>query len=213
MALYLTLFGELQPSLIMEETLVEVIEMQGFKIMTLEERYGDELEQWVRLEPSIITYDELRYLRVLHFGYDGYIYQGEIIVNEQVAQEVLDIFKELYAIQFPIQKMLVMSCYEGDDELSMQDNNTSGFNFRAVTNSNHYSKHAYGLAIDINPLVNPYIKGDVILPVNGEAYMDRNQHVLGMIHEDDCIVSIFKNYGWTWGGDWSSLKDYQHFQK
>ena len=195
------------------ENWVEEIEMNCFNIMTLAERYGNQIDQYVRLDPNVIGYDELRYLTILHYGYDGYIYQGELIVNKSVAEEVLAIFQELYAISYPIEKMQVMSCYDGDDEASMMANNSSAFNFRYVTNGGKLSKHAYGLAIDLNPLVNPYVKADVVLPSTGVPYLNRNQCVLGMIKKNDAVYEIFTRYGWNWGGDWISLKDYQHFEK
>lgn len=197
----------------MGQNLVEEIEMQGFKIMTLQERYGNELTQWVYLDESVLNYNELRYLSVLHSGFDGYIYEGEIIVNEQIAEDVLAIFKELYAMRYPIEKMKVMSCYEGSDELSMMDNNSSGFNFREITDGGKLSKHAFGLAIDLNPRINPYIKSGVVLPSNGVQFVDRNQCIQGMIKQGDAVYQLFKRYGFTWGGDWTLLKDYQHFEK
>ncbi|MGN9121025.1 MULTISPECIES: M15 family metallopeptidase [Turicibacter] len=187
--------------------------MSCFQVLTLQEQYGDCLEQQVPLDPSIITYDELRYLKVLHFGYDGLFHVGELIVNVKVADEVLDIFKQLYLMRYPIEKLRVMSCYGGSDELSMEDNNSSSFNFRHVTDGGKLSNHAYGLAIDLNPKVNPYVKNDLVLPTNGLAYVNRDQHVLGIIKKNDAVYQLFTSHGWTWGGDWTSLKDYQHFEK
>ncbi|MTL87465.1 M15 family peptidase, partial [Turicibacter sanguinis] len=163
-AIYQMLFSVVNWSTSMGQEIVEEIEMQGFKIMTLQERYGDEVKQWVYLDESVLGYDDLRYLSVLHFGFDGYIYEGEIIVNQKVADEVLSIFKELYGMRYPIEKMKVMSCYGGSDELSMMDNNSSGFNFREITDGGKLSKHALGLAIDLNPRINPYIKSGTVLP-------------------------------------------------
>ena len=187
--------------------------MDCFQVLTLQEKYSDCLEELVPLNQSVITYDELRYLTVLHIGYDGCVHVGEVIVNAKVANEVLEIFKQLYKIQYPIEKMHVMSYYHGSDELSMEDNNSSAFNFREVTDGGKLSMHAYGLAIDLNPKVNPYIKNHVVLPANGQAYVNRDQSVLGMIKKNDAVYQLFTSYGWTWGGDWSSLKDYQHFEK
>ena len=187
--------------------------MSCFQVLTLQEQYGDCLEQQVPLDPSIITYDELRYLKVLHFGYDGLFHVGELIVNVKVADEVLDIFKQLYLMRYPIEKLRVMSCYGGSDELSMEDTNSSSFNFRHVTDGGKLSNHAYGLAIDLNPKVNPYVKNDLVLPTNGLAYVNRDQHVLGIIKKNDAVYQLFTSHGWTWGGDWTRLKDYQHFEK
>lgn len=201
----------LDPLISFEEK--EEIEMGCFQAVSLYEKYGDQLEQQVPLDSTVISYDELRYLTVLHHGYDGFVHVGELIVNACVADEVLQIFKELYLMGYPIEKMRVMSCYGGSDELSMEDNNSSAFNFRYMTDGGNLSYHAYGLAIDLNPKVNPYIKEELVLPVNGKEYVNRNQCVLGMIKKDDAVYQLFKRYGWTWGGDWTSLKDYQHFEK
>lgn len=201
----------LDPLISFEEK--EEIEMGCFQAVSLYEKYGDQLEQQVPLDPTVISYDELRYLTVLHHGYDGFVHVGELIVNACVADEVLQIFKELYLMGYPIEKMRVMSCYGGSDELSMEDNNSSAFNFRYMTDGGKLSYHAYGLAIDLNPKVNPYVKEQLVLPVNGKEYINRDQCVLGMIKKDDAVYQLFKRYGWTWGGDWTGLKDYQHFEK
>ena len=189
--------------------------MDGFCCLTLEQVYGPQLKQAVLLDPNVVNYDELRYLKVLHIGYDGCPHQGELIVHHTVAKEVLEIFQALYEMSYPIEKMRLMNCYDGDDEWSMTDNNSSAFNVRYVTGDGgkKYSKHAYGLAIDLNPRVNPYIKGEIVLPKNGLPYINRDQHALGMIKKDDAVYRLFKQYGWIWGGDWETLKDYQHFEK
>lgn len=184
-----------------------------FKSSTLNDHFGDKLDQHVYLDSNLINYDDLRYLQVLHVGFDGVIHIGELIVNKLIAEEVLTIFREIYDIGFPIEKMKVISHYDNSDELSMEDNNTSAFNFRQITNGDTLSRHAMGLAIDINPSINPYIKSNIILPTNAIPYIDRNQDALGLIKKEDSIYEIFKKYGWTWGGDWTSLKDYQHFEK
>lgn len=191
----------------------EGIEMGCFRAISLVEKYGDQLEQQVPLDSTIISYEELKYLTVLHHGYDGFVHVGELIVNASLADEVLEIFKELYLMGYPIEKMKVMSCYDGSDTLSMEDNNSSAFNFRYMTDGKKLSYHAYGLAIDLNPKVNPYVKEELVLPVNGKDYVDRDQCVLGLIKKNDAVYQLFKRYGWTWGGDWTSLKDYQHFEK
>jgi len=103
--------------------------------------------------------------------------------------------------------------YGGDDMTSMQDDNTSAFNCRVIAGTNRLSRHAYGLAIDVNPLYNPYVKGDVIQPPEGAAYLDRSRDVKGMIHAEDICRREFMVRGWDWGGDWESRKDYQHFEK
>lgn len=156
---------------------------------------------------------DLRYLEVSYWGFDDISHVGEIIVNECIAEEVLDIFKELYDNDFKIEKMNLISDYEANDNLSMADNNSSGFCFRAVEGTTILSKHSYGIAIDINPIQNPYVKGDKISPAEGNDYIDRSNIREGMIVKENCCYNAFISRGWIWGGEWNSLKDYQHFQK
>ena len=164
-------------------------------------------------EKSKVTFDDLAYLTVVHVGYDGKRHIGNIIVNKKLADEVLSIFKELYEIKFPIERMELVYNYGGSDELSMRANNTSSFNDRPVSGGTGLSYHQLGQAIDINPLVNPYVKKSVVLPETAREYTDRTLNVKGMINSDSECVKILKKYGWDWGGDWKSLKDYQHFEK
>lgn len=175
--------------------------------------FGAIVNKEVALDPKVIAFETLRYLTVLHIGFDGLIHTGELIVHEQVAEEVLHIFKVLYEIRFPIEKMRLISYYGNCDELSMAANNSSAFNFRYTTNGKKLSQHAYGLAIDLNPVVNPFIEGDSVLPINGLRYVDRNQCVPGMIKRNDSVYYLFKHYDWIWGGDWQNIKDYHHFEK
>ena len=184
-----------------------------FTIQTLLEHYGNDLTTLFYLDESIITYDDLRYLTVLHIGFDEQIHKGELIVNKCIAQEVLEIFKVLYHQGFPIEKMHSITHYQNSDTNSMLDNNTSSFNFRMTPTNTKLSMHALGLAIDINPQINPYINDTTILPTNAALYTNRELNTLGMINENDEIVELFKSYGWTWGGDWNIIKDYQHFEK
>ncbi len=166
-------------------------------------------------EKSPVGFDDLSYLTLSYAGYDGKTHTGNMIVSAELADEVISIFKELYNIGFPIEKMRLPCEYDGVDELSMRDNNTSAFNDRPIEGTGGMSFHQLGRAIDINPLVNPYIRfsdGEV-LPTTASEYLDRTLGEKGMITEDSPCVGIFKKYGWEWGGDWHSLKDYQHFEK
>lgn len=184
-----------------------------FTIQTLQDVYGEQLEQEVYLNPTVISYDELRYLEIPYYGFDSAIHMGEMIVNASIAEEVIAIFKDLLALKFPIEKMFVIQTYQNSDSLSMADNNSSAFNFREVTSGKKMSQHAYGLAIDLNPLINPYISNGIILPASGMHYANRNQEVIGMIKKGDPVYEAFVSRGWVWGGDWSSIKDYQHFER
>jgi hypothetical protein len=156
----------------------------------------------------------LAYIRPHHYGFDGKIHTGEIIVNRSIAAEVCEIFDALLAAKYPIEKIRLIDDYGADDEKSMSDNNSSAFCWRSVPRKSSLSWHALGLAIDINPKMNPYVSGDVILPKNATAYVRRDQDVLGLMRdENDAAVKIFKNRGWIWGGNYQTLKDWQHFEK
>jgi hypothetical protein len=154
---------------------------------------------------------DLRILSLSHWNYAGSVSTGKLVVAAPLASQVVDIFQELYEAGFPIERMELVDMYDGDDNLSMAANNTSAFNCRLVTGGSTYSEHSYGRAIDINPLVNPYVKGTTVLPPAGSAYVDRSIDAPGMIHANDEVVQAFAARGWIWGGTWSSLKDYQHF--
>ncbi|WP_253295486.1 M15 family metallopeptidase [Roseburia sp. MSJ-14] len=168
-------------------------------------------------ENEDIALSELRYLRVLYYGFDGETHIGEMIVNEKIAQDVLEIMQELYENQYPIEKMVLIDEYNADDEAAMEDNNTSAFNYRKINGSTKLSKHSMGLAIDINPRFNPCVKtinGALsVEPINGEAYTDRTQEFPYKITKEDLCYQLFIEHGFTWGGSWNSLKDYQHFEK
>jgi hypothetical protein len=167
-----------------------------------------------------VSYDDLRYVSVLHYNFNGIEQEGELICNKAIAQDMVEIFYELYQNEYQIEQIRLVDEYSGDDTLSMQDNNTSCFNYRVVDGTDSLSKHAYGLAIDINPFFNPYIVfgkgengGDYISPAGSESYADRSKNFAYKIDENDLCYRLFKEHGFTWGGDWNSCKDYQHFQK
>lgn len=167
-----------------------------------------------------ISYEDLRYLKVLYHDFNGEIQSGELICNKGIAKDLLDIFYELYLNEYQIEKIRLIDEYNGDDTASMLDNNTSCFNYRVVDGSDHLSKHAFGCAIDINPFYNPYVvfekdgSGETyISPEGSEIYADRSRDFSYKIDENDLCYKLFKEHGFVWGGDWNSCKDYQHFQK
>lgn len=169
-------------------------------------------------ENDHISLQELRYLRVLYRGFDGNTHIGELIVNQSIAEDILEIMSELYRNDYPIEKMVLVDEYNGDDEASMQDNNTSAFNYRLISGTNKLSKHGSGLAIDINPKYNPYVveraNGEIVIsPENGVNYVDRSKDFSYKLSKDDLCVKLFLEHGFTWGGNWNSVKDYQHFEK
>lgn len=160
-----------------------------------------------------VNTDNLRYLQITYWGFDEKSHVGEMIVSKKVAQEILEIFKDVYEKKYPIEKMKLIDDYGADDEKSMQSNNTSAFCYRVVANTKTLSKHALGTAIDINPLYNPYVVGNYISPSTGKKYADRSIVTKGTIKKGDALYNAFIKRGWSWGGNWKSKKDYQHFEK
>jgi hypothetical protein len=161
--------------------------------------------------------EELRYLRVLHYNKVGEVLQGELICHKVIADDLLAIFRELYQAKYPIERMVLIDEYDADDEASMRANNTSAFNFRKASGMRTLSKHSTGMAIDINPLYNPLVKHREgrtrVYPSNATPYIDRSQDFPYKIVKGDLCYRLFKKYGFSWGGDWKSSKDYQHFEK
>lgn len=161
-----------------------------------------------------VPLSQLSYLKLSYWGFDHKPHMGTMIVNHALALQVIDIFKTLYAEKFPIKRMQPLYLYQGNDDASLAANNTANFNCRPIAgNTGVFSNHAYGRAIDINPVQNPYVKGKIILPPSGKNYLNRNHLKPGVIVADDKTYKAFINHGWTWGGAWHSLKDYQHFEK
>jgi hypothetical protein len=157
----------------------------------------------------------LRRVNVNYLGFDGETHRGDLIVHEDLAAEVVAIFEQLLQLRYPIEKIRTPDNYPGaDDELSMEDNNTSAFNCRDIPGTGSWSQHAFGRAIDLNPLLNPYIErtGD-LQPKNAAPYLDRNRDDAGLLHAGDAIVRVFTDRGWRWGGYWRNPIDYQHFER
>ena len=160
--------------------------------------------------------EDLRYLHVLHKDVAGEVHEGEMIVNRHIAEDVLAILKELYEHDYPIEKIRLIDEYDADDLASMEDNNSSSFNFRLISHTNRVSKHGRGLAVDINTLYNPYTKvvdGErIIEPLSGEPYLDREASFDYKIEKGDLCYQLFTEHGFVWGGEWPDRKDYQHFE-
>lgn len=160
---------------------------------------------------------DLRYLQILHYNIEGEVCEGELICHHSIAEDLLTIFRELYQAAYPIERMVLVDEYDADDEISMKANNTSSFNFRYISGTRRLSKHSLGLAIDINPLYNPYVRHQrgktLVSPVEAQAYVDRNQDFPYKIDRNDLCYKLFKAHGFVWGGDWKNSKDYQHFEK
>ncbi len=160
--------------------------------------------------------NDLRYVHVLYVDFAGRTCDGELIVNKLIADDVLDIFRQLYEAEYPIEKIALIDEYDGDDELSMSDNNTSAFNFRTIAGTDTVSKHGMGLAVDVNPFYNPQVKetgnGIKVSPEDAISYADRDVDFLYKIDHDDLCYKLFTEHGFEWGGDWETAKDYQHFE-
>jgi hypothetical protein len=155
---------------------------------------------------------ELRLLRVDHWGLDGKVHRGELMAHRDQARRILVVLKKLFQARYPIQRLRLVDAYRASDDRSMAANNTSGFNCRRVSGTSRWSEHAFGRAIDLNPLRNPYVtRGGRVSPPAGRPYANRARRAAGMIHGGDAVVGAFAAAGWRWGGYWSGSRDYQHF--
>lgn len=170
-----------------------------------------------------VPLEELNFIHILHTDVEGRVHEGQMICSKAIADDLLEIFQALYEANYPIERVHLVDEYNADDEASMSDNNTSCFNYRTISGTNKVSMHGRGLAVDINPLYNPFhlVKdnGSVhIEPAGGAAYLDRTRSFDYKIESDDLCVRLFKEHGFEWGGDWAVkgyrlYKDYQHFEK
>ena len=161
-----------------------------------------------------VTPEQLRRVELDYIGFDNQSHRGALVVNQDVVADVIAIFGELARQRYPIAKMQTVEHYPGaEDELSMEDNNTSAFNCRPMPSGTSWSLHAYGHAVDVNPLINPYItKSGDLQPKTASAYLDRSRTDPGILHAGDPAVRAFTDRGWIWGGGWHNPIDYQHFE-
>lgn len=169
-------------------------------------------------EGCTVARTDLRYLRLSHLDAEGREHVGEMVCNKAIAQDLIDIFRELYRQKYPIQRIQLIDDYEASDERSMRDNNTSCFCYRTVSGTRKLSKHALGMAIDINTLYNPYVHTGkdgrrVVEPVTASRYVDRTKSFPYKIEKDDLLHRLFLQHGFRWGGSWRTMKDWQHFEK
>ncbi|KIM04362.1 MAG: hypothetical protein KN64_08030 [Sulfurovum sp. AS07-7] len=160
-----------------------------------------------------VSFDELRYVTMDYYGRDGKTHTGAMVVHQELSQDVVEIFGDLYAMQYPIKSIKLIDEFGANDRASMRANNTSSFNCRVVAGSSHWSDHAKGRAIDINPFHNPYVIGDYVSPKEASKYKNRKIKEPELIRHGDKVYDIFISKGWSWGGDWARTKDYQHFYK
>ena len=165
-------------------------------------------------EDATIALSELRYLQLAYYDFYGVQQMGEMVCNAAIAQDLLEIFQALYEAQYRIHSIRLVDDFGGSDDASMRADNTSCFNFRTVPGQKKLSRHAMGMAVDVNPLENPYIDSrGRILPVEGTPYADRTKDFPHKIDRGDLCYKLFREHGFTWGGAWTRSKDYQHFQK
>ncbi len=180
-------------------------------------------EVWQRMqdktykENPYIQRSDLRHIRALHWDYDEKIHIGEMVCNKLIADKVARILRQLFDAKYPIQRMLLPDVYGADDETQMRDNNSSCFCYRAIAGATKLSKHARGLAVDINTLYNPYYKdredgSRFIQPATAAEYCDRTKEFPYKIDHEDLCFRLFTEAGFEWGGDWTTCKDFQHFE-
>lgn len=188
------------------------------------EEISDELKETMRgksyadnIDESIVNFDMLRHIVICYNNFDGETVQGDIVCSELIAQDLLEIFEELYYAGYQFEEVSLIDKYDADDDASMDANNTSCFNYRVVDNTTKLSYHAYGLAIDINPFYNPYVQfrngEEYVCPTGSVPYADRAADFPYKVDENDLCYKLFRQHGFTWGGAWNSCKDYQHFEK
>lgn len=158
---------------------------------------------------------DLRLVRVSYVGFDGRAHTGALVVHRIVKEDVQIIFRTLYELRFPIHRMEPIAKYGGSDPRSMAADNTSGFNCRyaVAAGPKRWSAHAYGEAIDVNTVENPYVQGTDVRPAAGRAYLDRSRYRKGMAIAGGVLARAFASVGWLWGGRWAASPDYQHFSR
>lgn len=185
----------------------------GAEIFTVSGPIAARLEHSWR-EGCPVPLSDLRLITLNHWDFQGNVASGELIVHHDHADDMVQVFSRLFDAEFPIERMELVDNFLGDDDLSMAANNTSAFNCREIASRpGTWSTHAFGAAVDINPVQNPYatLSGDVVLPPEGAPFVDRSVRVVGGIYSGDAVTSAFADVGWGWGGDWNSVKDWQHF--
>ena len=164
-------------------------------------------------EDAEIKLDDLRYLKLSYIDFEGRPQVGEMVCNKAIAGDLVAIFRELYESKYPIRSIRLIDDFNGDDEASMEADNTSCFNNRKKTGMRELSKHAQGLAVDINPFENPYVRPSRVRPSGAVAFADRSKDFPHKIDKEDLCYKLFRAHGFSWGGTWRSVQDYQHFEK
>ena len=188
----------------------------GFSVTTIDDTSFARMKGKTYKDNCTVPLSELRHVKVLYKNKEQQTLKGEIVCNKHIADDVAEIFYELYKANYPIEKIRLMDDYNADDETAMRDNNTSSFNFRFISHSTKVSKHGLGLAVDLNTLYNPFVLTvDGKLPVEPATalkYVDRSKNFDYKIDENDLAYKLFIQHGFEWGGHWKTRKDYQHFE-
>ena len=169
-------------------------------------------------EGCTIRRADLRYLRLSHYDAEKRQHVGEMVCNKAIADDLIEIFKELYRQKYPIQRIRLIDDYDASDERSMRDNNSSCFCYRRISGTTKLSKHAQGMAVDINTLYNPYVRTGkngrrIVEPATATKYVDRRKNFPYKIVKGDLLHRLFLQHGFKWGGSWRTMKDWQHFEK
>lgn len=197
-----------------QEDNITLVENPIFKKSDIDESIKSRMNGKSMPTDSTISYDELSYLTITYLDYNGQTKQGEMVVHKKLADEVLDIFKDIYFAKFPIERMRLVDDYNASDHQSMVNNNSSAFCYRTIAGTNKVSNHGKGVAIDINPFYNPHVlkSSGTVNPPEASKYANRSLNEKGMIKYNDVVYKAFTSRGWTWGGNWNN-PDYQHFEK
>ena len=188
----------------------------GFSVTTIDDTSFARMKGKTYKDNCTVPLSELRHVKVLYKNKAKQTLKGEIVCNKHIADDVAEIFYELYKANYPIEKIRLMDDYNADDETAMRDNNTSSFNFRFISHSTKVSKHGLGLAVDLNTLYNPFVltvDGKLhVEPETALKYVDRSKNFDYKIDENDLAYKLFIQHGFEWGGHWKTRKDYQHFE-
>lgn len=188
----------------------------GFSVTEIDDATFARMKGKTYKDDCTVPLSELRHVKVLYKNKELQTLKGEIVCNKHIADDVAEIFYELYKANYPIERIRLMDDYNADDETAMRDNNTSSFNFRFISHSTKVSKHGLGLAVDLNTLYNPFVltvDGKLhVEPATALKYVDRSKNFDYKIDENDLAYKLFTQRGFEWGGHWKTRKDYQHFE-
>ena len=194
------------------------VEAQEFSVQPIPDSIFLRMQGRSWPEGCAVRRADLRYLRLSHFDAEKKEHVGEMVCNKAIANDLLEIFRELYRQKYPIQRIRLIDDYEAEDERSMRDNNTSCFCYRKVSGTTKLSKHATGMAVDVNTLYNPYVRTGkngrrIVEPATAVKYVDRSKSFPYKIVKGDLLYRLFIRHGFKWGGSWRTVKDWQHFEK